>query len=174
MWLCTPLIDDRVRLKIVDALLTLTVMTYKQSLDVQQLYGNRIVILDSQYIVSMYDRIHPKVSRPPASTIHVLCTVNDVGTVDFRPFGLQFTAYRFIHKFKLYIAQLQHLSSSSSSAWFQWCTISNVQNLDLVHQAGAESYSVQSTEQCAMMVAVHPGSDYASTALSLTRMTSLT
>jgi len=54
MWLCSFLIAESVRIKIVDAPLMLTLKTYTQLLYTQQLYAKKhVIIIDNQYIVSM-------------------------------------------------------------------------------------------------------------------------
>jgi len=59
MLLCSCLFAKNVRLKIIDALLTLTLMTYWQSVGAQQLYVKmHIVVIGSEYIVSMYKHLH--------------------------------------------------------------------------------------------------------------------
>jgi len=59
-----------------------------------------IVIIDSQYIVSIYNYSHPKASSPLcfwATTTHDIWGMNDVASSCYSPFGQQLTAYRSIH-----------------------------------------------------------------------------
>jgi len=59
-----------------------------------------IAIIDSQYIISMYNHFHPKASRPLcfwATTTLNIWAMNDVGLSHCSAFGCQFKAYRTIH-----------------------------------------------------------------------------
>jgi len=71
LWLCSPCIGENASLKIVDAPLMLTIKKYQQSLYAQQMYAKfHVVVIDSQYVVSMYNYFHLKlwgltISDPP-------------------------------------------------------------------------------------------------------------
>jgi len=59
-----------------------------------------IFIIDSQYIVSMYNYLHPKASRPlccSATTTHNIWTMTDEDSLCHGAFGCQLMAYRSIH-----------------------------------------------------------------------------
>jgi len=76
-----------------------------------------IVIIESQYIVSMYNHLHPKASTPPcfwATTTQDIWEMNDVVSSCHSRFGWQLTAYTSIHWFWIYIALRLHLSLYSS------------------------------------------------------------
>jgi len=118
MWQCSPLIADNVRPKIVEAPLTLTSMTYKQSLDAQQLDAKmHAVVVGRQWIVSMYKYSLRKASKPlnfSSTTTHITWVINDVALSGYSTFSWQFTACRSKHHCLINIARLPHLSSSSS------------------------------------------------------------
>jgi len=60
----------------------------------------QIVIMDSQYIVSMYNYLHSKASRPLcfwAMTTQDIWTITDVGSTRYSAFGRQLMAYWPIH-----------------------------------------------------------------------------
>jgi len=60
------------------------------------------------------------------------------------------------------------------SPQFPWCTISNYQYLNNVHQVSAESCVVGWMQKCSMTVVIQTDSHWATTASSITCMTSLT
>ena len=77
----------------------------------------KTVIIDCQYIVSMYNHLHSKASRHISfwsTTIHVICAMNDIGPSQFSTSGREYTAYRFMHSFLTSMAQLSPISISSS------------------------------------------------------------
>jgi len=100
MWLCSPLIAENVRLKIMDALLILTLMTDGQSLDDHQFYAiMRIEVIANKYIISMYKHLHPKASRPVnfwSITRHDISAINGIGLSRPSTFSWQSTACRSI------------------------------------------------------------------------------
>jgi len=118
MWLCSCLFAENVSLKIVDAQLTLNLMIYWQSVGAQQLYVKmHIVVIGSQWIISMYKHLHPNASKPLnfwSSTWHIIWVINDVGPSHSSAFGWQLTAYTSVHSFLIYLALLPHLLSCSS------------------------------------------------------------
>jgi len=118
MWLCSRLFAENVRLKNVDALLMLNLMTYWQSVGAQQLYVKmHIVVIGSQWIISMYKHLHPNASKPLncwSTTRHIIWVINGIGPSRSSAFGRQLSAYSFVHQFLIHLAQLLHLSSSSS------------------------------------------------------------
>jgi len=60
------------------------------------------------------------------------------------------------------------------SPWFPRHTISNFKYLHHLHQVCAESYAVGHMDECSMIVVIQTDLCWALTALSITRMTSLT
>jgi len=118
MWLCSPLIAENITRKIVDALLMLTLKTCQQSLDVEKLYTKmHTVIIDSQWIMSKYNHLNPKASRPRdfwCSTIRIIVAIDVDDLSCYSPLGGWFSEYISIHYSLTYIARLPQLSSSSS------------------------------------------------------------
>jgi len=82
IWQCSSLITKSVRIKIVDASLTVTWNSSKHSLYSQWLYAmNRIVIIDNQYSASMYYHLHPDgfwTLNVWSTTIHSIWVMDDV------------------------------------------------------------------------------------------------
>jgi len=117
MWQCSPLIAKCVRLKIVDTLLTLTLITSKQPVYTQSLYAtNHIQIIDIQYCVCKYYRLHPGVLLPlyfKWTAFHTVWVRYDVALSHSSAFGWQFAACRSFHQFLVNIARLPHLALSS-------------------------------------------------------------
>jgi len=76
MWQCSPLIAKCLRLKIVEALLTLTLHTSIQWSYSQWMYArNCTVIIDNQYWVVLYYPLHPVALWPLnvwSTTFHVI------------------------------------------------------------------------------------------------------
>jgi len=65
------------------------------------------VIIDSQRKISMYNHLHPQALRHLsfwATTMHVIKTTNCVHPMHFSAFGRQFTVWKWIHLFQVYIA----------------------------------------------------------------------
>jgi len=118
MWLPSCLFAENLKLQIVDALLTLHLMTYWQSVGAQLLYVKmHRFVMGSQWIVSMYKHLHPNSSKPLnfwCTTKHIIWVINGVGPSHSNACGWQLTAYISLHSFLIYLAQLSHLSSSSS------------------------------------------------------------
>jgi len=118
MWQSRPYVAKRVRPNLIDAPLMLTLKTYQQSLDAQQLYPKmHTMIFDSQYIVSVYHHLHPEALRLLnywSTTIHCIWAMNDEGPSCISNFGLSFNANRSIHQWLIYMDWLPHVSSSSS------------------------------------------------------------
>jgi len=83
MWLCSRLFVENVRLKIVHAPLPLNLLRYWQSVGAQLLYVNmHILIIGSQWILSMYKQLHPKASKPLnfwSTTRHISWVINGIG-----------------------------------------------------------------------------------------------
>lgn len=100
MWLCSPLIAEKVCLKIVNTPLTLNLMIYQQSLDNHQLYAKvYIVVMGSPYSVSMCTHLHPKALRPLnfwSTPRYSIWAIKDIGLSHFSAFGQQLTAYKSI------------------------------------------------------------------------------
>ena len=99
---CNQLIAGCVRFKIVDTLLTHTLITVsKQPLYTQLVYAtNYIHIFDIQYCVCMYYRLHPGVLLPPtfwSTAIYAIWVWNGVALSHCRAFGRQLTACRSFH-----------------------------------------------------------------------------
>jgi hypothetical protein len=98
---CIQLIAECVRFKIVDTLLTHTLITSKQPWYTQLLYAmNHIHILDMQYCVCMYYRLLPGVLLPLtfwSTAIYAIWVWNDVALSHSRAFGRQLTACRSYH-----------------------------------------------------------------------------
>jgi len=72
-------------------------------------------IIDSQCIISRYNHLHPKASRPPcfwATTIHVVLGMSDIRPSGFSAFGRQFTSNWTLHWSLVCIARLTNLSVS--------------------------------------------------------------
>jgi len=118
MWQCSLLIAECVRLKIVDALLTLTLLTSKQPSYIQWLYAiNRLFIIDIQYCVCGYYHLHPGSLLPLnfwSTSIHIFWVRDDVAPSQLCAFRWQFTAWRSFHMFSVNIARLPHIASCSS------------------------------------------------------------
>ena len=118
MWHCSPGIAECVRLKIVDALLTLTMISSTQPSYSQKLCAtNRIWIFNIQHCVSEYYHLYQGALLPLnfwSTSIHVIWAGNDVALSHSCACGRQFTACRSFHMFLLNIARFRHLSSSSS------------------------------------------------------------
>jgi len=116
--LCSLLIAECVRLRIINALLTLTSITSKQRSYTQLLYAtNRILIIDIHHWVSEYYHLHPGALLPPnvwSTSSQVIWARNDVALSHTCAFGWQFTPCRSFHWFFVNIARLPHPSSSSS------------------------------------------------------------
>jgi hypothetical protein len=114
----SPLIAQWVGLKMVDSLLTLTLLTMRQPLYTQWLYAtNHILIIAIQYWVCMYYRFHPVVLLPLnfwSSAIYAIWVRNNVALAQSRAFGRHLTACRWFHQFLGNTAQLRHHSVSSS------------------------------------------------------------
>ena len=76
-----------------------------------------IAIDNTQYIVSMYTRLHRKASRSLsfwATTLHLFWVMNGVGPSCFSTFGWQLTACSSTQLFLIYIARHVHFTISSS------------------------------------------------------------
>ena len=118
MWQGSPLIADCVRVKIVDALLTLTLITFKQMSDTQKLYTmNRIHIIEIHHCVLKYYRMHQEAWLPLnfwSTDVHAIWVRDDVGKLQSCAFGRKLTACRTFHQFLVNIVRLPHLFSSSS------------------------------------------------------------
>jgi len=99
--LCSCLFAENVRLKIVDAPLTLNLMTYWQSLGAYQLYVKmHIAVIGSQEIVSMYKHLHPNASKLLnfwSTTRHIIWVLNDIGPSWSSAFGQKLTVYKSVH-----------------------------------------------------------------------------
>jgi len=75
------------------------------------------VIIDFQYIISMYKHLNPKSSRPLivcSTTIHVIHEINAVVLSRSGAYCHHFTAYGTWEEFLIYIARLPHISLSGS------------------------------------------------------------
>jgi len=73
--------------------------------------------IDSQYIVSMKNHLHPNTLRALnfwSTTMHVIWAMNDVALSCSSTFGRQSMAYRSIHQCSIYIGRHPHRFSSSS------------------------------------------------------------
>jgi len=118
MWQCSQMIAECVRLKIVHTLLTLTLIRSKQPLYTQWLYAtNHILIIDLQYCICMYYRLHPGVLLPLnfwSTGSYTISVRNDLALSHSRAIGRQLTACRSFHQFLVNIARLPHHSLSSS------------------------------------------------------------
>jgi len=81
IWQCSPLIAECVWLKIVDTVLTLTLITSKQPLYTQELYATKyILIFDIQFYLCVHYRLHPGVLLPSnflSTAIYALWVRND-------------------------------------------------------------------------------------------------
>jgi hypothetical protein len=78
---------------------------------------NQIMIIDNQWIVSMYDHLHPEPWWPlnfRTTTIHDIWVIDEVASVSSSAFGRQFTVCWFLCLFWINIARLPQLSWSSS------------------------------------------------------------
>jgi len=101
MWLCNHSIAENVIPKIVDASLTLNLITYYQPVDAQQLYVKmHIVGIGSQYIISMYKHLHPNASKRLnfwSTTGHDVWVINDIVLSHSSAFGRELTAYQSVN-----------------------------------------------------------------------------
>jgi len=101
MWQCSSLSAECVRLKIVDALLMLTVITSKQPSYTQYLYAkNGILIIDIQYWICKYYHFHPGASLTLnfwSTSIHIIWARSNVALSYSCTFGRQFTTCRSFH-----------------------------------------------------------------------------
>jgi len=101
MWLCSHLFAENVRLKIIDAPLMLNWMTYWQSVGAQQLYVKLyIVVIGSQWIVSIHKPLDPNASKPPnfwSTTQHIIWLINGIGPSCSSAVGRQLAAYISVH-----------------------------------------------------------------------------
>jgi len=117
MWQCCPLFAEFVTLKIVDALLTLTLITSQRPWYTHYLYAmNCILIIDIQHWVSEYHNLHPGALLHLnfwSTSIHIFWVRNDMALSHSCAFGRQYTACRSFPQFLVNIAGLPHLSSSS-------------------------------------------------------------
>ena len=82
IWQCSPLIAEWVWLKIVDTVLTLTLITSKQPMYTQELYAtNDKHMFDIQYYIRMYHRLHQGVLLPlnfGSTAIYTIWVRNDL------------------------------------------------------------------------------------------------
>jgi len=101
MWLRSLVFAENVRPKIVDAPLTLNIMTYWQSVGAQQVYVKmHMVVIGSQWIISMFKHFHPNASKPlniRSTTRHIIWVINGVGPSCSSASGRQLTAYISVH-----------------------------------------------------------------------------
>jgi hypothetical protein len=101
MWQFSPLIAKCASLKVVNTLLTLTLITSKQPLFTQSLYStNYMNIIDIQYCVCMYYRLHAGGLLPLSfwlTIIHAIWVRDDVALSHSRAFRRQFMACRLFH-----------------------------------------------------------------------------
>jgi len=101
MWQCSPLIVECVRAKIVDALLTLTLITSKQPSYTEYLDPmNSILIIDIQFCVSKYYHLHPGTLWPLnfwLTTFHIIWVRDNMALSQSCAFGRQFNACRSFH-----------------------------------------------------------------------------
>jgi len=118
IWLSTPFIAKCVWLKIVDTVLTLTLIRLKQTFYSESFYTtNHIHIIDIQYCVCMYYRLYPGVSLQLnlwLTAIYPIWWKDEVAPLHHCIFAGQFTACRSFHNFLVHIARLGHISLSSS------------------------------------------------------------
>jgi len=101
IWQCRALIAKCVRLKIVDHLVTHTLITLKQHLYTQYLWGtNHMDIIGIHYCVCMYYRLHAGVLLPFnfwSTTIHTTWVRDGVARSHSRAFVRHFMACRSFH-----------------------------------------------------------------------------
>jgi len=94
----------------------ITLKTYSQSLDAQLMEARmHIVIIDSQYVVLMYDHLRAKASMPPNGCLiirYVISARNDVHLSCSSISSRQSTALRFLHYCFIYIVRITHLFAS--------------------------------------------------------------
>jgi len=120
MWHYSSLIVEWERLKIVDAPLTIIFgwANNKQPSYSQSLYAtNCIHVVHIQYCISNYFCLHPEAFWPLdfwSISMHVMSVRDDVALLHSCAFGQQLMACRSFYQFLINIAQLSHLSSSSS------------------------------------------------------------
>jgi len=91
---------------------TITVIGYATTV-----HKMHMVIIDRQYIVSMYNHLVPNTLRPLSflvTTSHIICVLNDIGPSRLSTFGRQFTPNRSLLWCLKYIAWLSSRSVSSS------------------------------------------------------------
>jgi len=172
------LIVESVRLEMVDAPLRLTLNRFQPSLNVQWLYDmNQWTTIDNEWIVSMYDHLHPESSWPlnfRTTTIHVISVMDDEASEHSHTFGRQFKLCWFSRYLLINIARIPHLSWSGSFSSISMTYHKQFSNLNHVHQVCAESYAVGRMDECSMTVIIQTDSYCALTTSSLTRMASLT
>ena len=135
-----------------------------------------IAIIDSQYIDSVYNHLHPKASGCLcfwATSIHIVWAMNEVGPSRVSPFGQWFTAYCSKNQILIYIAWLLRRSLFSSFSSISMTYQKEFRNLDDVQQVWAERYRVGCIDWCSITIVIHPGSGCALTAISMTHTTSL-
>jgi len=114
---CSPLIAKFVKLRIVDALLTLTLIWLKQPSFTKSVDPtNRIHNTDIQHCVCKYYHSHPGALLPLnfwSTAVHTIWVRHDIARSYSSAFCQQFTACRSVHYFLVNIARLSHLSSRS-------------------------------------------------------------
>lgn len=117
MWPCSSLITKNIKLKIINTPLTLTLKTYQQSLYTQQLFTKLpTVVIDSKYIISMYNHLHWKASQFLnfwSTTVLIISTIYDTGLPRSNTLVRHFNVCRPIYYFLQYTAWLSQVSSSS-------------------------------------------------------------
>jgi len=117
MWQWSPLIAECVRLKIVDALLTLPFITLTQPSYTHYMYAtNCILIIDIQHCISEYYHLHPGSLLHHnfwSTSIQGIWARNEMALLHSCAFGRQFVARRFFHLFWVNTARLRHRCSSS-------------------------------------------------------------
>jgi len=101
MRLCSPFFDNNVHPTISAAALTLTLIASQQSLNAQQLHVRMYtVFIGSQWIVSKYENLHRKASKPLnfwSPTGHFKSVINNVGVSRYSSFGRLPTPCRSVH-----------------------------------------------------------------------------